>query len=88
MHLLAFTGPNEDKPNSYENLKQKIQDFGSEIAIICGDYNLVLNPNVDTENNLHINNPRARMDVPKFTEEDNFIDGYWNLHDGKGFTKF
>ena len=33
---------------------------------------------------MHINNPRARTEVLKFIEEDNFIDV--NLHDEKGFT--
>ena len=61
----------------------KIQDFGNENVIICGDWNLVLNPDIDTENYLHINNPRARTGILKFIEEDNFIDVYRNLHDEK-----
>ena len=64
--LVSIYGPNEDKPNFYKNLKQKIHDFGNENVIICGDLNLVLNPDVDTENYLHINNPRARTEVLKF----------------------
>ena len=35
---------------------------------------------------MHINNPRARTEVLKFIEEDNFIDVYRLLHDEKGFT--
>ena len=84
--LVSIYGPNEDKPNFYKNLKQKIQHFENENVTICGDWNLVLNPDVDTENYLHINNPRARMELLKFIEEDNFIDVYRNLHDAKGFT--
>ena len=84
--LVSIYGPNEDKPNFYKNPKQKIQEFGNENVIICGDWNIVLNPDVDTENYLHINNPRARTEFLKFIEEDNFIDVYRNLHDKKGFT--
>ena len=61
--LVSIYRPNEDKPNFYKNLKQKIQDFRNENVTICGDWNLVLNPDVDTENYLHINNPRARTEV-------------------------
>ena len=83
--LVSIYGPNEDKTNFYKNHKQKIQDFGNENIIICGDWNLLLNPDIDTENYLHINNPRSRKDILKLIEEDNFIDAYRNLHDEKGF---
>ena len=37
--LVSIYGPNEDQPNFYKNLKQKIQVFGNENVIICGDWN-------------------------------------------------
>ena len=61
--LVSIYGPNEDKPNFYKNLKQKIQDFGNENVIICGDWNLVLNPDVDTENYLHITQELERKSL-------------------------
>ena len=48
--------------------------------------NLVLNPNVDTETYRHINNSRARSEVLKLIDEDNYTDVFRFLHDSKGFT--
>ena len=42
--------------------------------MICGDWNLVLDPEIDTENYRHINNPNARQVVLKFIDEDQYID--------------
>ena len=49
-------------------------------------WNLVLNLDVDTENYRHINNPRARSEVLKLIDEDNYIDAFRFLHDSKGST--
>ena len=47
--LASFYGPNDDKPKFYRNLRQKIAEFGNNKVIICRDWNLVLNPEEDTE---------------------------------------
>ena len=65
--LASTYGPNEDKPSFYRNLKQKISDFGNNKVIICGDWNLVIDPEEDTENYRHINNPNARQEVFKIS---------------------
>ena len=38
--LVNLYGTNEDRPQFYENLKQKIDEFETEQVIICGDWNL------------------------------------------------
>ena len=35
--LVNLYGPNEDKPEFYENNKQKLADFENEEVIMCGD---------------------------------------------------
>ena len=59
--------PNKDKPAVYKkNLKQKIDEFDNKNGIICDDWNLEIDPNVDTENYKTINNPNARSVVSAF----------------------
>lgn len=81
--LASIYGPNEDKPTFYTTLKQNILDFNNEKVIICGDWNLVIDPDMDTENYRNINNPRARTIVLNFIEQDNYIDIWRTLYDTK-----
>ena len=67
-------GPNEDKPQFYNMLKQKYLEFENANVIMCGDWNLVLNLTIDTNNYAPINNSRARQEVLKLLEEDDFVD--------------
>ena len=49
---------------------------------MCGDWNFVINPDLDTNNYLHINNPRARQEVlDNIINEDDFFDIYRILHE-------
>ena len=54
--------------------------------IICGDWNLVLDPEIDTENYRQVNNLRTRKTVLKLIEQDNYVDVYRLLKEDKGFT--
>ena len=54
--------------------------------IVCGDWNLVLDTEIDTENYRQVNNPRARKEVLKLIEQDNYVDIYSLLKEDKGFT--
>ena len=76
--LANIYGPNEDKPQFYNNVKQKIDELGNDNVIICGDWNLVIDPNVDTENYKSINNRNARSVVVSFLDELEYMDA-WRL---------
>ena len=83
INLVNIYGPNEDKPQFYKNLKQKINELESSDGdtynvVICGDWNLVIDPNIDTENYKSINNPNARSEVLQF------IEGTSRQRSGKG----
>ena len=84
--LASIYGPNDDKPQFYKALRKNINDFNNDNVVICGDWNLVLDPDMDTENYRHINNPNARLEVLKFIDEDQFIDIFRFINDDKGFT--
>ena len=71
--LVNLYGPNDDKPKFYKELMQGYKSFNNDNIIMCGDWNLVINPNLDTNNYLHINNPRARQEVLNLIEEEGFF---------------
>ena len=75
--LINLYGPNEDKPKFYKELRQKYTSLDNDNIIMCGDWNFVLNPDIDSNNYLHINNPRARQEVlDNMMEEDGLLDVY------------
>lgn len=79
--LVNLYGPNNDNPQFYENLKHKINEFENEQVIMCGDWNLVIDPTMDSYNYLHINNPRARQVILNHLEDENFIDPWRVMHE-------
>ena len=85
--LVNLYGPNEDRPMFYEDIKQKIKEFENDNVIICGDFNLVMDPDLDTENYKQVNNPKARIVVKDLLEELEYMDAWRILNeDKKGFT--
>ena len=85
--LVNLYGPNDDKPKFYKEIRQKYNAFQNDKIIICGDWNLVINPDLDTNNYLHINNPRARQEVLNMIDEEDFVDIYRVLNgDKREFT--
>ena len=72
--LINLYGPNDDKPKFYKELRQKYISLNNDNIIMCGDWNLVINPDLGTNNYLHISNPRARNEVlDNIIEEDVFF---------------
>ena len=61
-------GPNEDRPQFYSNIRQKVDEFDNDMTIICGDWNLIIDPDLDCENYKNINNPKARAVVKELLD--------------------
>lgn len=84
--LINIYGPNKDTPEFYENIQQTITDSQNNI-ILAGDFNLILNPDVDCFDYMHVNNPKAREKVLTMINQCGLIDIYRELHfDQKIFT--
>ena len=60
IHLINIYAPNKDTPDFFKCLREKIENSTCDYCIICGDFNLVIDPNKDSYNYKHINNPQAR----------------------------
>lgn len=80
-------GPNKDDPVFYINLFKTIQEIGNDTYIICGDFNLIVDPDIDCSNYKHINNPKARNYIINKIKENNLFDPFRELHPSmKRFT--
>ena len=54
--LASLYGPNSDNPAFYQTISSKMNEIGNETIIWCGDFNMVLFPEVDYCNYITINN--------------------------------
>ena len=81
--LVNLYGPNDDKPQFYNTIQQYISEFGNEHVVWCGDWNLVLNSDLDTVDYKNINNPRARNTVINIIDENGYVDVWRVLNDTK-----
>ena len=62
--LVTIYGPNRDDPDFYKiKLNKMISDFEVESVILCGDFNLVQDQNLDTFGYIHENNKRASLEL-------------------------
>ena len=45
--IVNLYGPNNDSPNFFQHISNCIDDIDNDETIICGDFNCVLNPELD-----------------------------------------
>ena len=73
LSLITIYGPNKDDSSFYINLFKNINETGNDTYIICGDFNISLDPTMDCYNYKHINN----LDM---INENNLFDTFRELH--------
>ena len=81
-NFIKCTRPNEANPQFYTRVQHYVSDIGNANVICCGDWNLVLNPALDSENYRNINNRRARDELSKIIEENGYTD-VWRVQNKK-----
>ena len=59
--LINIYAPNTDTPTFFQNVNVLIEENTMDHIVLCGDFNLVLNPKIDCSNYVGINNPNARQ---------------------------
>ena len=72
--LVNIYGPNKDNPNFYEKISNYVKELNNVNIIMVGDWNLLINPELDGYNYKHINNPKARMEVLFLINDLNLFD--------------
>lgn len=74
--LVNIYGPNNDNPQFYLTLQEKIRQLQNPKIIIGGDWNLVLNPSLDYYNYKHNNNVNAQKQVIDMIDQLELV-GMW-----------
>ena len=80
LNLITLYGPNKDNPNFFVKIHEILEKNTADYTVLCGDFNFVMNPELDTQNYLHINNPRARCALQNIIESENLVDIYRQTH--------
>ena len=57
--IINLYAPNNDNPAFFENILEIIDNNEMDYFLVCGDFNLTLDPNLDSYNYKNINNPLA-----------------------------
>ena len=60
VRIINIYAPNNDDPNFFQDIEKKVAQNECAYVLICGDFNLVLDKEMDSLNYKHINNPRSR----------------------------
>ena len=70
-----------------QKYEKKNEELNSDFVVMAGDCNLVIRPEIDFDNYLHINNRNARNEVLKLKEDLNLVN-IWRIQhsDSKRYT--
>ena len=79
--LVNLYAPNEDDPTFFENIFKIIENSDTKNLILVGDWNLVMNYEMDTLNYKKINNIKAREKPLTYIEKLNLIDIWRHTHE-------
>mgnify|MGYP000512510297 CR=1 FL=1 len=67
--LVALYGPNDDKPEFFKSLMNKINLFDNASIIIGGDFNVPLDYDMDTLNYINKNNLNKNAKIKSILEQ-------------------
>ena len=74
--IINIYGPNTDSPTFYDYVEAEVSSSECDYTVICGDFNLALDQEMDTLNYKTINNPRAKKKILETMENHDLIDIY------------
>ena len=80
LRLISIYAPNTDTPSFFESIDTLISENTSDHLILCGDFNLIMDPIKDSFNYVSINNPKSRSVVLQSMRIHNLIDSFRFFH--------
>lgn len=81
--FVVLYGPNEDNPGFYRSVFSLVGNIDNDNVVIVGDWNVTLNPSVDTEHYVSQGNRRAREVILEFMEKEGMVDVWREQHAAK-----
>lgn len=78
--IISIYGPNRDDPVFYVELEKRIKEIGTENVVIGGDWNLVLDFDLDYHNYKHSNNIKAQEQVDNMMTNLDLLDVWRELN--------
>ena len=80
MRLISIYVPNRDCPLWYNEISAILESNEQDYVVICGDFNLALDPKKDTYDYKHVNNPQSRHVVLDMMSTFNLKDAFRHLN--------
>ena len=80
LKLINIYGPNKDEVSFYNSLNQNLNDNEQDYILWCGDFNMTLNPELDSYNYSNINNPNSRCVTLDIIKDHSLFDLYRHFH--------
>ena len=77
--LINIYGPNRDDPGFYEEMTNNVK-YSENLIIIVGDFNMVLDPDVDCKDYINISNPMALEQILNLMIKSNLKDSWRELN--------
>ena len=87
INMINIYAPNNDQPEFFTKVFEAANYDGFDHVVLCGDFNLVLDPIKDAFNCKHINNPKARLKVIERMAKLEMVDTFRHMNpDEKRYT--
>ena len=80
LRIINIYAPNKDSPEFFENIGELVNLNQCDYQILCGDFNLTLNPQIDSNNYSNLNNPKSRQQVLNMIDHEKLTDTFRHLY--------
>ena len=80
LRIINIYAPNTATPSFFQTIDNLISENTSDYLILCGDFNLIFDPNLDCYNYVSINNPRSRSVILESMRIHEVIDTFRYFH--------